>query len=125
MELVWPDVKNALARNYANFSLDKKIIIILKKLFSEITAAKWQKCDDHVRKIEEEYWHHDTKFDQIMDEIIINLNDDSDSSDKYESSSSSSSLHSKQSGCGRQSRVCGSLHKSSLFLFEIIPIRKL
>lgn len=78
IELVWADVKNDLASNYINSSLDDKITIITR-LFSEFTPEKWQKCDDHVQKIENQYWNHDMRFDDVMDELIINLENESDS----------------------------------------------
>ncbi|CAG4943652.1 unnamed protein product [Parnassius apollo] len=83
IELVWADIKNNLATNYINTSLDDKIPIITK-LFSEFTPGRWQKCDDHVQKIENQYWDHDMRFDNVIDELIINLGNDSDSEEDME-----------------------------------------
>lgn len=79
IELVWADIKNNIAQNYINSSLDEKIII-LDKLFSEFTAEKWQRCDDHVQKNENDYWNRDSRFDNIIDSFIINLQDSDSSS---------------------------------------------
>lgn len=51
-----------------------------------------QKCDDHVQKNEQEYWNHDMIFDTMMDEIIINLQDDSKSSSESSESSDSEDM---------------------------------
>lgn len=81
IELVWANIKNKIAQNYINSSLDEKIII-LDKLFSEFTAKKWQRCNDHVQKNENDYWNRDSRFDNIIGSFIINLQD-SDSSSKF------------------------------------------
>ncbi|KAJ0170377.1 hypothetical protein K1T71_014305 [Dendrolimus kikuchii] len=78
IELVWADVKNNLASNYINSSSDNKITIITR-LFSELTPEKWQNCDDHVQKIENQYGNHDMRFDNVIDELIINVGNESDS----------------------------------------------
>lgn len=77
--MVWADVKNNIAQNHIHSSLDEKINA-LNLLFSEFTAEKWQRCDDHVQKNENDYWDRDNRFDNIIDPIIINLQDDNDSS---------------------------------------------
>ncbi|KAJ8736946.1 hypothetical protein PYW07_000217 [Mythimna separata] len=79
IELVWADIKNNIAQNYINSSLDEKIIL-LDKLFSEFTAEKWQRCDDHVQKNENDYWSRDSRFDNVIDSFIINLQDSDSSS---------------------------------------------
>lgn len=92
IELVWANIKNCLARDHINATLDEKITI-LTRLFSEFSAEQWQKCDDHVQKKEQEYWNHDMRYDTVMEEFIINLQDDSDSSsDNSESSDSEDNM---------------------------------
>lgn len=79
IELVWGDIKGQLARNELDSNLDKKKIA-LEHLFNEFPAEKWAACDSHVQKIEDEYCSHDGLLDNAVDQIIINLQDDSDSS---------------------------------------------
>ncbi|CAK1587655.1 unnamed protein product [Parnassius mnemosyne] len=79
IEFVWANIKNCLARDHINATLNEKITI-LTRLFSEFSAEQVQKCDDHVQKNEQEYWNHDMRFDTMMDEIIINFQGDSESS---------------------------------------------
>ncbi|CAG4988967.1 unnamed protein product [Parnassius apollo] len=52
----------------------------MDQLFLEFTAEKWRKCDDHVQKNENDYCDRDMKFDAVIDSIIMNLQDDSDTS---------------------------------------------
>ncbi|XP_063897005.1 uncharacterized protein LOC135118562 [Helicoverpa armigera] len=79
IELVGANVQNNIVQNYINSSLDENMII-LDKLFSGFTAEKWQKCDDHVQKNENDYCNRDFRFDNIIDSFIINLQDSDSSS---------------------------------------------
>ncbi|CAK1594493.1 unnamed protein product [Parnassius mnemosyne] len=79
IELVWGDIKGQLSRNELYSNLDKKKIA-LEKLFSKFPVQKWVACDTHVQKFEDEYCQHDRILDDAMDEMIINLQDNSDSS---------------------------------------------
>ncbi|XP_068630962.1 uncharacterized protein [Battus philenor] len=91
IELLWADIKNNIAQNNINYSLDEKIDL-LNKLFSEFTVEKWQGFYDHVQKIENNYWDCDSRFDNIIEPIIINLQNDSDSSSDGESEDEEESM---------------------------------
>ncbi|VVD05900.1 unnamed protein product [Leptidea sinapis] len=59
--------------SYHSVQVEKKpTISSLKK--------KWQRCDDHVYKNENDYWSHDSRFDNVIDSFIINLQDSDSSS---------------------------------------------
>lgn len=89
IELVWGDIKGQLAKIEIDSNLDNKKIT-LEKLFAEFSVEKWVRCDSHVQKIEDEYCQHDRILDDAMDEIIINLQNDADSSSGTESDDDSS-----------------------------------
>ncbi|CAG5026277.1 unnamed protein product [Parnassius apollo] len=61
----------------------KRHILIERPSIAE-WRVRWQKCDDHVQKIENQYWDHDMRFDNVIDELIINLGNDSDSEEDME-----------------------------------------
>ncbi|CAG5033384.1 unnamed protein product [Parnassius apollo] len=52
---------------------------------------KWVACNTHVQKIEDEYCQHDRILDDAMDEMVINLQDNSDSSSCTDSEDGNSS----------------------------------
>ena len=55
IELIWANCKSFVARNNTTFKMaDVKTLINCS--FGRITPAVWAKCDDHVLKIEEDYW---------------------------------------------------------------------
>ncbi|XP_061716757.1 uncharacterized protein LOC133524644 [Cydia pomonella] len=90
IELVWGDIKGQLAQKNIEPNLDQKKIT-LEGLFAEYSAEKWEQCVNHVIKIEDEYCNHDRILDDVVDQLIINLQDDSDDDDNSESEESSSS----------------------------------
>lgn len=98
IELVWGDIKGELARKYINSNLTEKKRA-LEELFAKYSVEKWQKCDNHVKKVEEEYYKNDNLSDEIMDQFIISLRDgesdnESDSNHTDSDSSTDSNMHS-------------------------------
>ncbi|CAG5032414.1 unnamed protein product [Parnassius apollo] len=77
IELVWGDLKGELARTAIDSNLDKKKEVLIS-LFTNYSAEKWFKCDDHVIKNELEYYETDRVFDDEIDRLIINLGEDTD-----------------------------------------------
>ena len=46
-----------------------------------VTPRNWEKAIEHVQKEEEKMWRTDHLMERAVEKIIINLGDDSDSSD--------------------------------------------
>lgn len=84
IELVWGDVKEQLAREHVDSTLTQKEKL-LETLFSNYTTDKWQKCDDDVMKIEDQYYNNDKMFDDAVDNMTIGaIDSDESSSSEYD-----------------------------------------
>ncbi|XP_030034092.2 uncharacterized protein LOC115450236 [Manduca sexta] len=78
MQRVWAEVKQNLSTNFPHSTMEEKITI-LTKLFAEFPADKWRLCNDHVQVVENMYWDNDVNFDNVIDELIIKQENESDS----------------------------------------------
>ena len=67
------------SRNFTNKLND--VLEITKAAFTEISVQNWENYCKHVINIEEEYTWKDNVIDQEMDNFVIELADDSSSSD--------------------------------------------
>ena len=83
IELIWANCKNSVARNNSTFKMaDVKVLI--NAAFGRITPEVWARCEDHVLKIEENYWRTDLVAESTIQPVIINLAEsDSDSEENY------------------------------------------
>ena len=79
IELIWANCKNFVARNNSTFKMaDVKVLI--NSAFGRITPDVWARCEDHVMKIEENYWKTDLVAESTIQPVVINLAEsDSDS----------------------------------------------
>ena len=80
IELIWSQIKSYVARNNKDFNITG-----VQKLFEEslehITEERWMKAIRHVVDIEQTYWEKDNIRDIEINDILIKLGEDSDSSD--------------------------------------------
>jgi transposase len=72
IELVWGDIKGTLAREHLSSNLEEKCER-MKLIFKSFGKEKWEKCVDHVLKIEEEYASRDRIFDLNYDTMVEDL----------------------------------------------------
>lgn len=70
IELVWGYVKGELARTSIDSNLDEKLKA-LELLFSNYSVEQWRDCDNHVIKIEDEYYNLDRVCDDEIDRYVI------------------------------------------------------
>ena len=77
IELVWAEIKRLLALQNTTFKLNN-IEKLTKEAISEINKEFWNKCENHVHKIEEEYWQKEG-LQFIQPTTIINVFESSDS----------------------------------------------
>ncbi|CAH1368074.1 unnamed protein product, partial [Tenebrio molitor] len=75
IEMIWAQLKANLRRNNRNPKFSEQTIDLIKEEVSKIDDTKWANCERHVVEIEDGYRAKQVK------ELIINLGDDSDSSD--------------------------------------------
>ena len=77
---MWAQLKKIVSsRNFTNKLND--VLEITKAAFTEIGVQNWENYCKHVINIEEEYTRKDIVIDQEMDNFVIELADDSSSSD--------------------------------------------
>ena len=80
IELIWADEKNYVARENREMTL-KSVEALFRERGSQITAEKFKKCIEHVKKVELSYWKTDRIIDQKMDKFEIALDANEDESD--------------------------------------------
>ena len=80
IKLVWAQLKKIVcSRNFPNKLND--VLDITKAAFIEISVQNWENYCKHVINVDEEYIRKDIVIDQEMDNFVIELADDSSSSD--------------------------------------------
>ncbi|CAH2087754.1 unnamed protein product [Euphydryas editha] len=86
IELIWSVLKRRIAvKNVGQEA--KNIVKITEEAFSSITAEEWKKDCEHVKKIEDKYYHEGISVDREIDNFIIELGgDDSDTADDTDES---------------------------------------
>ena len=87
IELIWADEKNYVARENREMTL-KSVQALFRERRSQITAEKWKKCIEHVKKVELSYWKTDRIIDQKMDKLEIAPDANEDESDIEKNSAS-------------------------------------
>ena len=88
IELVWAELKSRVAEANTTFKLSdvmKHTSYNLKNISKEF----WQKCEDHVRKVEYMYWEKDGLNIPMQGKVVINPFDTSSESESPISSSES------------------------------------
>jgi transposase len=83
IELVWAQIKKFIAKRNLNNNKEQIYDLIFKS-FDEITPEFWQKCIRHCKDIELEYWETDGIIDSSIENLVIELGEESDS-DEYDS----------------------------------------
>lgn len=77
IELIWAQVKGYVAEHNRTFKLSD-----IEKLFEEalrrIDRTSWENCVRHTEKLQEEDYQKELARDNVMEPLIINLADDSD-----------------------------------------------
>ena len=77
IELAWSVVKGYVAKNNKKFTL-KEIETLVPEGIKAVTPALWKKFCEHTEKVEDEYWERDGLVEDVVEEIMINVGDDSD-----------------------------------------------
>ncbi len=77
IELVWAEVKRLVALENTTFNL-KDIEKSARVAISKIDTHYWNKCENHAKKIEKDYWHREA-LGILQPPCIINLSEESDS----------------------------------------------
>ena len=80
IELVWANCKNFVARKNITSKVSE-VKQLIADSFVRITPDVWTKCEDHVTKIEENYWKDDLIEESTIQPVIINFESDDPDSD--------------------------------------------
>lgn len=92
IENIWAQVKNNVAQKNVHFKLDI-VNGLVEAEFDAVTIEDWNKRCQKVIRNENKYLENEHHIDIITDELIININNDSeDDSDEYASSSDEDNL---------------------------------
>ncbi|CAG7827108.1 unnamed protein product [Allacma fusca] len=85
IELVWADVKRKLREQNTDQNIQANVIRA-KSVLQTYDAASWRSHIQHVKKLEETYWHGDLEFETALDnhpelEVLALEDDEIDGSD--------------------------------------------
>ena len=85
IEMIWAQIKGSVASKNVTFKM-KDVKELVNEAISDITAAKWRKCEHYSMKVEDEFWKLDFGNRKPTEKFIINLEED-DSDDSSDSDS--------------------------------------
>lgn len=79
IELIWAQVKGQIAFKNKTFKI-KDVRKLLHEALLNVTVDDWKKCVKHAEKLQEEDFAKSGIRDEAMERIVINLQEDSESS---------------------------------------------
>ncbi|XP_043201307.1 uncharacterized protein LOC122370105 [Amphibalanus amphitrite] len=80
IELIWAQVKGYVRKHNKSGRMEE-VRKLVEAAVEEVTPVMWEKCCDHVCKLEQEFWTNDRLMDDIGPFTIDLRSDSSDSSD--------------------------------------------
>ncbi|XP_046671567.1 uncharacterized protein LOC124361550 [Homalodisca vitripennis] len=80
IELIWAQIKGHVAKNNKTFSLTE-VTRLTKEGIDLVTGDEWKNILSHTRKTIEDAWKNEGVLETGIEELIITLNSDDDSSD--------------------------------------------
>lgn len=78
IELIWAEMKKKVAEENTTFKL-KDVKRHTTEALANISKTYWQKCEDHVKRIEKSYWENDGLNLPMQPRVVIDPMDTSDS----------------------------------------------
>ena len=91
IELVWASLKEYVAKRNVTFNFND-VNNYCNDFFESFSKDDWLSRCRHVIKIEREYWEKEQLFDTVVDDIIINLGEDSEEESEKENSDTDSDI---------------------------------
>ena len=79
IELIWAQVKSEIAHKNNTFKI-KDVRKLLEEALLNVSVDDWKKCVQHAEKLQEEDFIKSGIRDEVIEKIVINLRDDSESS---------------------------------------------
>ena len=80
IELIWARVKGEVADKNTTFKL-ADVERLMHDALGNVTPEHWASCVQHAERLQEEDFEKEVGRDEILERIIINIGDDSDSTD--------------------------------------------
>nr|XP_022913139.1 uncharacterized protein LOC111423981 [Onthophagus taurus] len=84
IELVWTSMKQYVAAKNVTFKRDD-VEVLCDRFFSTFGEEEWKKRCDHAIKVEDAFIAQQPRFDDVMESLIINLGEDSETEESSES----------------------------------------
>lgn len=84
IELIWAQVKGHVARNNTTFNI-KHVRNLFQDAIQNVSANDWKNAIQHVMRTEEEMWRLDMMLEDQAESLVIQLGNDSSSSDSSDS----------------------------------------
>ncbi|XP_050516569.1 uncharacterized protein LOC126891436 [Diabrotica virgifera virgifera] len=84
IELIWTQVKGEVARKNSTYKIPD-VKVLFNQALSNVTANNWQNAVNHVDGIISKMWQLDFIIERVIEPIIINLGNDSSSSEDSDS----------------------------------------
>lgn len=80
IELIWGQIKGEVARNNTTFKM-KDLHPLFAQAVGNVSAENWKNAIRHAQGEEEKLWRLDDLMDIVVEPLIINVGDDSSSSE--------------------------------------------
>lgn len=78
IELIWAQVKREVAKKNTTFKISDVERLVHDEL-DKVTCEDWARCVRHVEKLQEEDFEKEIGREEILEQIVINLADESES----------------------------------------------
>lgn len=88
IELIWAQIKGEVARNNKTFKM-KDLHTLFQQALNNVTAENWRNAIRHAKGEEEKLWQVDNLMEVRIEQLQINVGDDSSSEEKTPSETDS------------------------------------
>lgn len=78
IEMIWAQIKGEVADRNNSFKL-ADVEKLIHAAIDNTTVEQWSNCVRHAEQLQEDDFHKQINRDQILEQIVINLEDDSES----------------------------------------------
>jgi hypothetical protein len=85
IELVWAELKKNVGNKNITFKFSDVISLADKFFEEEFSIEKWSKICNRVERLEKEFISKEPTIDLVVEQLIINLGEDSDTESEYSS----------------------------------------
>ncbi|PSN39355.1 hypothetical protein C0J52_26687 [Blattella germanica] len=79
IEMIWAQIKGEVADRNNSFKLADVEKLLQGKRIDNTTVEQWSNCVRHAEQLQEDVFHKQINRDQNLKQIVINLEDDSES----------------------------------------------